>query len=57
MLLKILFTPFCNYVILPRFTIEQEIDLKDVLKGLGVTEAFGRSADFTAMSGKRPPFF
>ncbi|KYO34064.1 neuroserpin [Alligator mississippiensis] len=40
-------------VYLPRFTIEQEIDLKDVLKGLGVTEAFGRSADFTAMSDNK----
>uniref|UniRef100_A0A7M4FW04 Serpin family I member 1 n=1 Tax=Crocodylus porosus TaxID=8502 RepID=A0A7M4FW04_CROPO len=40
-------------VYLPRFTIEQEIDLKDVLKSLGVTEAFGRSADFTAMSDNK----
>ncbi|KAF7242638.1 Neuroserpin [Varanus komodoensis] len=38
-------------VYLPRFSIEQEIDLKDVLKGLGITEVFSRSADLTAMSG------
>ncbi|XP_053246429.1 neuroserpin [Podarcis raffonei] len=40
-------------VYLPRFTIEQEIDLKDVLKGLGITEVFGRSADLTAMSDNK----
>lgn len=36
-----------------RFTIEQEIDLKDALKGVGITEVFSQSADLTAMSGKR----
>ncbi|OXB62279.1 hypothetical protein ASZ78_012327, partial [Callipepla squamata] len=40
-------------VYLPRFTVEQEIDLKDVLKGLGITEVFSRSADLTGISGKR----
>nr|XP_003218193.1 PREDICTED: neuroserpin [Anolis carolinensis] len=40
-------------VYLPRFTIEQEIDLKDVLKGLGITEVFSRSADLTAMSDNK----
>ncbi|KAH0624129.1 hypothetical protein JD844_007547 [Phrynosoma platyrhinos] len=40
-------------VYLPRFTIEQEIDLKDVLKGLGITEVFTRSADLTAMSDNK----
>uniref|UniRef100_A0A452HIG5 Serpin domain-containing protein n=1 Tax=Gopherus agassizii TaxID=38772 RepID=A0A452HIG5_9SAUR len=38
-------------VYLPRFTAEQEVDLKDVLKGLGITEVFSRNADLTAMSG------
>jgi len=33
--------------------VEQEIDLKDVWRGLGVTELFSSSADLTAMSGKR----
>lgn len=37
-------------VYLPRFTAEQEVDLKDVLKGLGITEIFRRNADLTAMS-------
>uniref|UniRef100_A0A8V0X7M3 Serpin family I member 1 n=1 Tax=Gallus gallus TaxID=9031 RepID=A0A8V0X7M3_CHICK len=40
-------------VYLPRFTVEQEIDLKDVLKGLGITEVFSRSADLTAMSDNK----
>lgn len=38
---------------MPRFTVEQEIDLKDVLKGLGITEVFSRSADLTAMSDNK----
>uniref|UniRef100_A0A803VBS6 Serpin family I member 1 n=1 Tax=Ficedula albicollis TaxID=59894 RepID=A0A803VBS6_FICAL len=38
-------------VYLPRFTVEQEIDLKDVWRGLGITELFSSSADLTAMSG------
>ncbi|EMP39840.1 Neuroserpin [Chelonia mydas] len=37
-------------VYLPRFTAEQEVDLKDVLKGLGIREVFSRNADLTAMS-------
>ncbi|XP_015284945.1 PREDICTED: neuroserpin [Gekko japonicus] len=40
-------------VYLPRFTIEQEIDLKDVLKGLGITELFSPSADLTGMSDNK----
>ncbi|XP_032081595.1 neuroserpin [Thamnophis elegans] len=40
-------------VYLPRFTIEQEIDLKDALKGVGITEVFSQSADFTAMSDNK----
>lgn len=40
-------------VYLPRFTIEQEIDLKDTLKGVGITEVFSQSADLTAMSDNK----
>ncbi|XP_026561590.1 neuroserpin [Pseudonaja textilis] len=40
-------------VYLPRFTIEQEIDLKDALKGVGITEVFSQSADLTAMSDNK----
>nr|XP_056705983.1 neuroserpin [Euleptes europaea] len=40
-------------VYLPRFTIEQEIDMKDVLKGLGITEIFSPSADLTGMSDNK----
>ncbi|XP_060098430.1 neuroserpin [Heteronotia binoei] len=40
-------------VYLPRFTIEQEIDMKDVLKGLGITEVFSPSADLTGMSDNK----
>uniref|UniRef100_A0A6I8PAM2 Serpin family I member 1 n=1 Tax=Ornithorhynchus anatinus TaxID=9258 RepID=A0A6I8PAM2_ORNAN len=38
-------------VYLPRFTVEQEIDLKELLKSLGITEIFNRNADLTALSG------
>jgi hypothetical protein len=31
--------------------VEQEIDLKDILKALGVTEIFIKDANLTAMSG------
>ncbi|XP_074860012.1 neuroserpin [Carettochelys insculpta] len=40
-------------VYLPRFMAEQEVDLKDVLKGLGITEVFSRNADLTAMSDNK----
>uniref|UniRef100_A0A2D4GBC9 Serpin domain-containing protein n=2 Tax=Micrurus TaxID=8634 RepID=A0A2D4GBC9_MICCO len=40
-------------VYLPRFTIEQEIDLKNALKGVGITEVFSQSADLTAMSDNK----
>jgi len=36
-----------------RFTVEQEIDLKDVLKALGVTEVFIKNANLTALSGRK----
>ncbi|KAK4819386.1 hypothetical protein QYF61_003657 [Mycteria americana] len=35
------------------FTVEQEIDLKDVWRGLGITELFSSSADLTAMSDNK----
>ncbi|NXB77906.1 NEUS protein, partial [Donacobius atricapilla] len=40
-------------VYLPRFSVEQEIDLKDVWRGLGITELFSSSADLTAMSDNK----
>ncbi|XP_074046959.1 neuroserpin [Macrotis lagotis] len=43
-------------VYLPRFTVEQEIDLKDVLKGLGISEVFNRNADFSALSDNKEIF-
>lgn len=43
-------------VYLPRFTVEQEIDLKDILKALGVTEIFIKDANLTAMSDKKELF-
>ncbi|MEJ1277626.1 serine (or cysteine) peptidase inhibitor clade I member 1 [Cricetulus griseus] len=43
-------------VYLPRFTVEQEIDLKDIFKALGVTEIFIKDANLTAMSDKKELF-
>nr|XP_004652425.1 neuroserpin [Jaculus jaculus] len=43
-------------VYLPRFTVEQEIDLKDILKALGVTEIFIKDANLTALSDNRELF-
>ncbi|XP_036047005.1 neuroserpin [Onychomys torridus] len=43
-------------VYLPRFTVEQEIDLKDTFKALGVTEIFNKDANLTAMSDKKELF-
>lgn len=43
-------------VYLPRFTVEQEIDLKDILKALGVTEIFIKDANLTAMSDNKELF-
>ncbi|KAJ1070739.1 hypothetical protein K5549_003718 [Capra hircus] len=44
-------------VYLPRFTVEQEIDLKDVLKALGVTEVFIKNANLTALSADNKEIF
>ncbi|KAG8511509.1 Neuroserpin [Galemys pyrenaicus] len=44
-------------VYLPRFTVEQEIDLKDVLKALGITEVFIKNANLTALSGRKHTYF
>ncbi|XP_020835800.1 neuroserpin [Phascolarctos cinereus] len=43
-------------VYLPRFTVEQEIDLKEVLKALGISEIFSRNADFSALSDNKEIF-
>ncbi|CAH6899071.1 neuroserpin [Phodopus roborovskii] len=43
-------------VYLPRFTVEQEIDLKDIFKALGVTEIFIKDGNLTAMSDKKELF-
>ncbi|XP_012871719.1 PREDICTED: neuroserpin [Dipodomys ordii] len=43
-------------VYLPRFTVEQEIDLKDILKALGVTEIFIKNANLTGLSDNKDMF-
>ncbi|XP_007446501.1 PREDICTED: neuroserpin [Lipotes vexillifer] len=43
-------------VYLPRFTVEQEIDLKHVLKALGITEVFIKNANLTALSDNKEIF-
>lgn len=43
-------------VYLPRFTVEQGIDLKDIFKALGVTEVFIKDANLTAMSDRKELF-
>lgn len=43
-------------VYLPRFTVEQGIDLKDIFKALGVTEVFIKAANLTAMSDRKELF-
>ncbi|XP_048460234.1 neuroserpin [Rhincodon typus] len=39
-------------VYLPRFKMTQNIDLKEVLAGLGISEMFGAEADLSVMTGK-----
>ncbi|KAF6385482.1 serpin family I member 1 [Rhinolophus ferrumequinum] len=39
-----------------RFTVEQQIDLKDVLKALGITEVFIKNANLTALSDNKEIF-
>lgn len=43
-------------VYLPRFTVEQGIDLKDIFKAFGVTEIFIKDANLTAMSDGKELF-
>ncbi|XP_075806541.1 neuroserpin [Microtus pennsylvanicus] len=43
-------------VYLPRFTVEQGIDLKDIFKALGVTEIFIKDANLTSMSDRKELF-
>ncbi|XP_051873161.1 neuroserpin [Pristis pectinata] len=40
-------------VFLPRFKMMQNIDLKEVLAGLGILELFSADADLSAMTGKK----
>ena len=37
---------------LPKFKVESEFSLKDVLEQLGMTDAFGGAADFSGMTGR-----
>ncbi len=43
-------------VSLPRFTMTSEFGLQDVLKSLGMTDAFSGAADFSGMTGRRDLF-
>ncbi|XP_038599444.1 neuroserpin [Tachyglossus aculeatus] len=43
-------------VYLPRFTVEQKINLKELLKSLGITEIFSRNADLSALSDGKDVF-
>lgn len=43
-------------VYLPRFTVEQGTDLKDIFKALGVMEVFIKAANLTAMSDRKELF-
>jgi len=39
---------------LPRFTLDSQVDLKRVLGGLGMPDAFGAKADFSGIEGGQP---
>lgn len=41
---------------LPKFTLEQKLDLRKVLAGMGMEEAFERYADFSGMTGEKNLF-
>lgn len=41
---------------LPRFTMTRQLELSGALSALGMRQAFGNSADFSAMNGKRDLF-
>ena len=41
---------------LPKFKVEHELDLKKVLKALGMTDAFGMGADLSGINGKKDLF-
>ncbi len=43
-------------VSVPRFTMTSEFGLQDVLKSLGMTDAFSGAADFSGMTGRRDLF-
>jgi serine protease inhibitor len=40
-------------VALPKFTFRSQMGLSGALKALGMTDAFGRAADFSKMTGTR----
>ncbi|XP_006002544.1 neuroserpin [Latimeria chalumnae] len=44
-------------VYMPRFKVEEQLDLKAVLMGLGITEVFSKYADLSAMTEKKELFF
>jgi serpin B len=43
-------------VALPRFRLERGIELKEVLSGMGMPDAFTGGADFSGMTGRREPY-
>lgn len=40
-------------VVLPRFKLEQNYDLKENLKEMGLTDLFGQSGDFSGMTSEQ----
>jgi serpin B len=43
-------------VFIPKFKMTQEFSLADVLKSMGIVDAFTSAADFSGMNGKRDLF-
>ncbi|XP_040842318.1 neuroserpin [Ochotona curzoniae] len=43
-------------VYLPRFTVEQGVDMKDILKALGINEVFIKNANLTSLSDNKELF-
>ncbi|KPP64969.1 neuroserpin-like [Scleropages formosus] len=44
-------------VYLPRFKVEQKLDLKELLQKLGIKDIFGKDADLSAMTGEEKELF
>lgn len=40
-------------MVLPRFKLEQNYDLKENLKEMGLTDLFGESGDFSGMTSEK----